>query len=131
MKIRGDLKMNESSVTSAGQPEDNNVKCSKIAKWVTQAGLEYTTNGSYYAYFDVISQEFNVSTEWIRKHAVEISGQFDSEVVLECEVDSESFSLMFDLQCCCEHCITYKGGERSIKNCRHCECWCSWMGGRE
>lgn len=51
----------------------------------------------------------------------------DWEVVAECDIEDDSFSLYFYLQYCCEHCGAYKNGNRCYENCSSCDCWCDDM----
>lgn len=100
----------------------------KIAGYITETGLESTSNGSYYAYFEKIAQAFDLSEEWVKIHAADIKDCLDFDIVAECGIEEDSFSLTFYLQYCCEHCGTYRDGKRCYGECSSCECWCdSWM----
>lgn len=96
----------------------------KIAERIMETGLEETTNGSRIMYFDEISEEFNVTEEWIKNHTADIKDCFNYEVVAECLIDDECFDMMFYLQYCCERCGVYKNGDRCHDECCSCECWC-------
>jgi len=100
----------------------------EIADWITETGLEHTSNGSYYSYFEEIAEVFAVSEEWVKKHVKDIEDCFDFDVVAECDVDDKAFDLMFYLQYCCEHCSRYIEGNRCYENCGNsCDCWCDVM----
>ena len=99
-------------------------KFKEIADYITEAGLDYTSNGSYIAYFNELEELFDVSVEWIKEHAEDISDAFDYEIVAECIIEDDCFDMMFYMQYCCEHCDTYKDGKRCYKECCSCECWC-------
>ena len=100
----------------------------EIADWITETGLEHTSNGSYYSYFEEIANVFAVSEEWVREHIEDIEDCFDFDVVAECDVDEEAFGLTFYLQYCCEHCGRYLNGKRTYESCANsCDCWCDEM----
>lgn len=96
----------------------------EIAEWITETGLEHTTNGSYYAYFEEIAEVFFVTEEWVKEHTTDIEECFDFDVIAECDIDDESFGMTFYLQYCCEHCSVYTQGKRHSEECGSCECWC-------
>ena len=99
----------------------------KIAEWITETGTSKTSNGSYYVYFTDIVKMFNVTEEWVRKHAEDIEECFDWDVVAECDIDDESFGMMFYLHYVCEKCTTYIKGNRCYEECENCDCWCDSM----
>lgn len=99
----------------------------KIADWITETGTTNTSNGSYYVYFTDISRKFEVSEEWVKEHVKDIEDCFDWDVVAECDIDNESFGMMFYLQYCCEKCATYLNGKRCYNECENCDCWCDSM----
>ncbi len=99
----------------------------EIAEWITETGLEHTSNGSYYSYFEEIEKVFHVTEEWIKEHSQDIVDCFDFDVVAECELDDESFGLMFYLDYVCEKCQTYIDGNRCYDECGSCDCWCDNM----
>ena len=99
----------------------------KIAEYITGTGTSNTSNGSYYVYFTDIVKMFNVTEEWVREHAEDIEEQFDWDVVAECDIDDESFGMMFYLDYCCEKCSTYINGYRCYEECESCDCWCDSM----
>ena len=101
----------------------------QIAEWITETGLEHTSNGSYYAYFEEIAEQFQVSEAWVKAHVSDIEEYFDTEIIAEWETDDESFGMMFYLQYCCEHCSTYLNGSRCYDECSSCECWVDDMDG--
>ena len=98
-----------------------------IAEFITETGLEHTSNGSYYSYFEEIAKAFEVSVEWVKEHSQDIVDSFDFDVVAECELDDESFGLMFYLDYVCEKCQTYIDGNRCYEECGSCDCWCDSM----
>ena len=96
----------------------------EIAEWLTEYGLEGTTNGSYYVAFVQVAEAFKVSPEWVKEHAEDIENSFDYDVVTDCEIEDDSFGMNFYLQYCCEHCGTYIDGNRCSERCSSCDCWC-------
>ena len=99
----------------------------EIAEWMTETGLERTCSGSYYIYFEDIAKTFHVTTEWVREYSKDIMNWLDWEIIAECDIEDDSFSLYFYLQYCCEHCATYKDGNRCYEKCGGCDCWCNEM----
>lgn len=99
----------------------------QIAEWITETGLEHTTNGSYYSYFEEIADEFKISESWVKEHVKDIENCFDFDIVAECDIDDESFGMTFYLHYCCEHCGTYTEGKRCYEECSGCDCWCDSM----
>lgn len=96
----------------------------EIAEYITEEGLERTSNGSYYAYYEELAKEFHVSFKDIRENAEDIIAAFDYDIVAEADYDYEAFDIMFYLQYCCEHCSTYQDGDRCYEECSACDCWC-------
>lgn len=96
----------------------------KIAEWVTEFGLNGTTNGSYYVPFGKVADAFKLSIGWIRAHAEDIENCFDYDIVADSSIEGDSFGMNFYLQYCCEHCSTYINGNKCSKECCNCECWC-------
>ena len=96
----------------------------EIAGYITEVGLEHTTNGSYYAFYEEIADKFQLNIHWIKNNANKIYEELDFDIVAECSIEKDSFGMTFYLQYCCEHCERYKQGKRNYENCSSCDCWC-------
>lgn len=91
----------------------------EIADWICEYGMSNTSCGQYYVDFETIAEQFDKTSEWVKRNVSEIEKYLHS--FLDYEIEPDSFDMNFEGEECCKRCGGYE--ERCYENCIGCDLW--------